>query len=60
MSHEDGYPPESAEAFSEDRTRINAEDGYVIVVCRDRVTQLTTLEVEDSEGVVVACRVLGR
>jgi hypothetical protein len=59
MDHEDDCSPELDGLFSASGARIDTEGGYTIVVRVDRATQLTTLDVEDSEGVLVDNRVLG-
>ncbi|MGH3795119.1 MAG: hypothetical protein ACRDSP_09540 [Pseudonocardiaceae bacterium] len=60
MDHEgDDYPAESAGLFSAGDGRIDTEDGHAIIVHTDRATELTTLDLVDSDGVLLGSHVLG-
>lgn len=56
---EDDLLPEPIDPSSDDGVRIRTVDGWAIVVRTDRTTRLATLNLEDSEGMLVESRVLG-
>lgn len=59
VDHEDEFPPEPIEPADDNGVRIRTVDGWAIVVRTDRTTRLATLNLEDSEGVLIESRVLG-
>ncbi|MDQ3763012.1 MAG: hypothetical protein M3460_15605 [Actinomycetota bacterium] len=59
MDHEDEFPTESIRPPDSDGVRINALNGCTIIVRTDPTTRLTTLDLEDADGMLVASRVLG-
>ncbi|MGH3721146.1 MAG: hypothetical protein ACRDRI_20310 [Pseudonocardiaceae bacterium] len=56
VDDENEFPDESSD---DPGVRISALNGLTIIVRGDRLTRLTTLDLEDAEGVLVASRVLG-
>lgn len=59
MDDEDEFSAESIEPPASDGVRINALNGWTIIVRTDPATRLTTLGSENPDGVLVGCRVLG-
>jgi hypothetical protein len=59
VGNEDEFSFEPSGLFSESGARIETEDGGAMIVRKDRTTGLTTLDLEDSEGVLLGSRVLG-
>ncbi|MBV9163914.1 MAG: hypothetical protein JO281_20740 [Pseudonocardiales bacterium] len=59
VDDENEFPTESTEPSSTPGVRITALNGATIIVRTDLATRLTTLDLEDPEGVLVASRVLG-
>lgn len=59
MDNENEFPHESIEPSDSPGVRISALNGWTIIVRTDQTTRLTTLDLEDPEGVLVASRVLG-
>lgn len=58
VDHEDEFPPEPNEP-ADGGVRIRTVDGSAIVVRTDRTTRLASLDLEDSNGVLIESRVLG-
>ncbi|MBV9029495.1 MAG: hypothetical protein JO364_04125 [Pseudonocardiales bacterium] len=56
MDDENEFPAGSSD---DPGVRISALNGLTIIVRTDLATRLTTLDLEDAEGVLVASRVLG-
>lgn len=56
VDDENEFPTESSD---DQGVRINALNGLTIIVRTDLATRLTTLDLENAEGVLVASRVLG-
>ncbi len=59
MDDEDEFPTESTDPLSSAGVRINALNGWTIIVRTDPGTGLTTLDSENPEGELVGSRVLG-
>jgi hypothetical protein len=59
VDDENEFPTESMEPSDTPGVRISALNGWTIIVRTDLETRLTTLDLENPEGVFVATRVLG-
>ncbi|MGH3753122.1 MAG: hypothetical protein ACRDRP_10560 [Pseudonocardiaceae bacterium] len=59
MDDEDEFSAESIEPLRGDGARIEALNGWTIIVRTDPTTRLTTLDSENPDGVLVGSRVLG-
>lgn len=60
MDYEDEFPPEPIESPDDDNgVRIRTVDGSAIVVRTDQATRLASLDLENSDGVLIESRVLG-
>lgn len=59
VDHEDEFPPEPIEPSGDGCVRISTVDGQAIIVRTDPTTRLATLDLEDSDGVLIESRVLG-
>jgi len=57
--NENEFPIEWTESSDDPGVRITALNGASIIVRGDPMTRLTTLDLEDPEGVLIASRVLG-
>lgn len=57
--NENEFPIEWIESSDDPGVRITALNGASIIVRGDPTTRLTTLDLEDPEGVLIASRVLG-